>query len=347
MTKLVNIRQGEDKKPLVMDVSDISVIVEHAGPHSGTAETTLSFNSVKQGQLLHLETKNWELDTDDVIETINDTDTELFELPYVWGDQKEIGRYFVNPALVQSIIVSDPKQSDDESEPHVALLADVVGYGRVETYKVPVSVLDDFISKVEEHVPGMLRFESAEISTRFYGEDGFTMIDPKRVGRIFPNGYDLDITFLDGMRLDFHLDKKKTVEQGRQDYLNRLVKRIQGDSTLEELFEKVGGDLNNLSPRLHRHEEKLRRRLREDFADAIVKYAPHLTQIEGADNVYYTTLDNVSWISTHEKSLTMNFEKVASERYGERMSVYFDSEEKAQAELARLISLQNAPKPSA
>lgn len=346
MRKFVNLRKNTETKPLMMDVSDMSVIIEHIETHTGTPKTSLSMSNPREGQFLHLDTEGWKLDTDYVVKTINEADTELFELPFIWGDGQPIGRIFVNPALVQSIIVSEQVQKDDEDEPHVALLADVIGYGRIESYKVPVSLLDEFVSKVEAHTPDMMRFESSEISTRFGdGETGFTMIDPKKVNRIYPNGYDLDINFHNGARLDFHLDRKKTVEAGRQEYLNRLVQRIQGDGTLEELFEKLDGDLNNLQPRLYKRAELLRHRLREAFANAVVAEAPHLTRIENAENVYYATLDDVSWISGNEKSLTLHFEKSAGQQYEETLTVRFDSDEKAEAELQRLMALKDTPTP--
>ena len=135
MGQLINIR-AEDKRPLHIDTEGFSVLIEHLGDPEINSKDSLLFHAEDQGQFLHIENESWEINTNDVLDAIQQTGVSLFEIPFFWGDQKEIGRYFINPELVQSIMVSGQQTKEGETEPHVALLVDVRGYGRVETYKV-------------------------------------------------------------------------------------------------------------------------------------------------------------------------------------------------------------------
>ncbi len=338
MAKFINLRDPEQRQ-LVMNVETMAVLVENTEKHCEDDHNTLTFYDLEQGQFLHINTESWEISADDAVNKIKQAGTDLFALPYFWGDDREVGRYFVNPSLVQSIIISDERVDEGDPEPHVGLLADVKGYGRVESYKVPVSVAKAFVRTVESVNPNLIRFNAEDISSR-WGPEGYTIIDPTQVRSVFPNGYNMDITFRDGARLDFNLDwNGEQTAAAKHNYMNRLIRRIQGNGTEDDLMRTVGGDINNLYPRLSKFEDRMRRKLREDFAAAVVAGNTDLIRIENAEDVYYTATDRISWVQGGEDVITIHFHKAAGERYADRMTVHFETEEKARTELERFTAL--------
>lgn len=343
MGGFVNIKNA-DEEPLFVNMKDISVIVECTEKRSKQDKETLCFHSLDQGCFFSVNLQGREQETDAVVNKIQNSGTDLFALPFCWGDDREIGRYFVNPALVQSVIVSGECTDGGKTEPHVGLLADVKGYGRVETYRVPVSTVEAFVKAVEAVNPHLMRFDSEQASTR-WGPEGYTMIDQSEIESVFPNGWDMDIRFNDGARLDFHLDRGKKVSQASNEYLHRLIKKIQGNGTREDLRAAVGGDLNVLMPRLARYEDRYRKRLREGFAAAVTANMPDIVKIQNAQDVYYAKLDRVAWIAPYAKVISIHFEKAANRQYADDMSVYFDNEQAALSEMERLVSLMNEVSP--
>jgi|GEM_PF-2098228 len=343
MGKFINIGAGK-RTPMLMDIENISVIVEQIEKQDKEDAVSIGFHDLEQGRFLVVDTQNWELETDKVVSKIKRAGTDLFELPFYWGDGQKIGRYFINPALVQSIIVSGPREKEGEPEPYVGLLVDVKGYGRVETYKAPVSEVHAFVKAVRVENPHMMCFYSEQVSTR-WGSEGYTMIDPTEIRSVFPNGWDMDIKFNDGMRLDFSLDNNGKVSAACDDYLNRLAKRIQGNGTSADLKAAVGGDLENLRPRLNKFEEKYRRTLREDFAAAVTAHVPDIVKIQNASDVYYTKLDRVSWLHNSDDRIAIHFRKVASEQFGDDMVVHFESQQAALSEMERITQLMDNASP--
>lgn len=347
MSKLVNLRSAE--KPLLMEVENIAVISEHFKSTFNEGKTVVSFSDKEQGHFLQVG-EDWDVTATDAVTKIRAADIDLFEVPLFWGDKsKQEGNYFINPALVQAIITSDPFQIDGDSYESVYLLVDVKGYGRVESTKVPVALVEGLIKEVSKHVPDMLHFDSSEYSTRFSGDKGFTMFDPREVRDIHPNGYDLDIKFNDGNRLDFHMDSTRKLQGETSKYVNRIIKRLMGKNTdIQSIMDKVDGDLNNLLPRAYKYEERQRKKMRADFAAAVAPHVPGLLEIEGAADVYYVRPENISWITQHKDMLSVQFKKKAGQQYGDDMHVYYRSEEaatKGAAKLAEAINTAPAPKP--
>ena len=346
MSKLVNLRNAE--KPLLMEVENIAVISEHFKSTFNEGKTVVSFSDKDQGHFLQIG-EDWDVTAAEAVSKIRAADIELFEVPLFWGDRsKQEGNYFINPALVQAIITSDPFQIDGDSYESVYLLVDVKGYGRVESTKVPVTYVEGLIKEVSKHVPDMLHFDSSEYSTRFSGDKGFTMFDPREVRDIHPNGYDLDIMFNDGNRLDFNMGSTRKLQGEKNKYLNKLVKRLMGKSTdIQTVMDKVGGDLNNLMPRLYKYEERQRKKLRADFAAAVAPHVPGLLEIKGAADIYYVRPENISWVTQHKDMLSVQFKKKAGKQYGDDMSVYYASEEAASRGAQQIIEAINvtpAPK---
>ena len=339
MSKLINIKDNKGS-PLIMDVSNISVVVENIE----NKQATVSMHDLNQGRFFSAELENWGLETDNIITRIEETGTEMFSLPFHWGESREIGRYFVNPSQVESIIVSGERQKDGEDEPHVGLLVDVKGYGRVETYKAPVSVVEAFVQAVENVNSNMVRFDADEVSSRWGGQGGYTMVDSSEIRNVFPNGWDIDIQFNDGMRLDFHLDPQNKTSKAGQDYLKRLFKKLQGDGDIRELAVRLDGGLDSLLPRISKFEDKYRKNLREKFAAAITANTPDIVKIEGAKDVYYTRTEDISFINVGDESLSIHFKKASSQQYSDDMTIFFDSKQAAQAGMNSLLGKTNSAK---
>ncbi len=342
MGQYINIRLSDDN-PLYINTEDLSAIVIQKQNHDGEEKELMAIHSGGE-QVLLADMKLWEIDPISFVSKIFKNDETVCALPFVWGDGKDIGTYYVNPKKVQSIIVSGTYQKDDEREPHVGLLVDVKGYGRVETYRVPVSAVNAFVEAVEKVNPNLMRFESEDISTRWPGDDGYTIIDPTEIRNIYPNGWYMDISFKDGIRLDFHLDQQKKVDKARKVYLNKLMKRIQGDGPEDVLYEALDGNLNNLLPRAEKYAERCRRKLRENFAKAVAAKVPDIVEIKGAKDVYYTRLDDITYMNATKKALSIQFKKVAGQRYGDDMAVWYDDKEKAVSEMKRLQRLAQKKK---
>lgn len=337
MSDLVNIRSEDN--PFFINVADVTAVIEH----KDREDKTLALYDEKQGQFFRAGVNGWGFDVPTILKAFENNGQELFSIPLFWGSEEQVGSYHIDPKAVQSIIVSGEKDNS-QGVSCVGLLADVKGFGRVETTNVPADLVKKLVKSVEAVNNSLMRIDAKTAPSRWYGDDGYTIFDTSEIRSIHPNGWDMDIKFKDDMRIDFHLNADKKVSQATNEYLNRLVKRIQSDGTREELLAKLGGSLNNLMPRLSRYEERFRKKLRAEFAASVAKENADLVQIQNSKDVYYTALEGISHMRTHKETLSVCFNKTSDQISGPDMHVYFDDNATAQKEMLRLSALINAPK---
>lgn len=341
MPHFVNIATN-GKKPLLIDADSISVVKEVDAKKKG--ETTLSFSSNEEHGFLYIDKEFWNVDTDNCIRQLSNAGEELFAFPYIWGDGetpggKTMGRFFVNPAAFNYIITSEPSIEEGDTEETVAMLLGVDGYGLVESYGVPVKTVEKFMDLVKAQKPDLVRINPDEATARFY-KPGYVIYDPQKIIRIYPNSYDLDIRFANGGLIDFNFPDRHF----GQEYLDRKINGLSG----EKRNSLSRDDMTRIFMVAQKYKDGMGSRIRREFARRASRNVPGLVKIENAKSPFYTRFNNVSWIKQNEKVLSFTFKKGSPDDtvgYGE--NVYFDSEETATEELARLQGLINGAKDEA
>lgn len=211
MVHLVNLARNEEKS-LIIDASALSIFIDTVQPDTNKRNVTFHLTSYepKHGPMC-FDKGSWNLDISVCIQNLAAAGHDFFELPYIWGDKKYYGEAYINPDAVSAIITSAPFTPENETEPHVAALIDVNGYGRFETYRVPESLIDALATRIIAKRPWMDRIDPSVARARFY-EPGSVLYDPRQVNGIYQNGYDIDITFADTHRIDFRLAARKSYE---------------------------------------------------------------------------------------------------------------------------------------
>lgn len=324
----VNIAKEQDR--LLINADDISVITETKGKNGqGEEQTILAFSSFSEDNFLLVDVKSWNVDTDGCIQKIKEAaGRELIELPFIIGDQMtNIGRFFINPEAFNYIITSEPSIPDGKTEEHVALLMGLDGDGEIESY-VPVSKVDELMLAVASVKPKLKRINPDEASIRFH-KPGYVIYDPKKISRIVPNGYDIDLWFKNGGRVDFK------VNSGMENIVEYYTKKKFSQLPKSEITE---AQLDAISARAHNFESGFQTRLSRKFAKAVADGAENLVKIEGARQPLYTRTENINWVSRNKTSLSIKYSEASKDRKGliNHARTDFKTEEKAQKAVEKL-----------
>ncbi|MGZ9108881.1 MAG: hypothetical protein ACXW4B_08695 [Micavibrio sp.] len=348
MSDFVNIRPGTNQ-PLVLNTKNLSAVIRHAEQPEGNKppKTTLAFYDAELGRQLWLDKDSWKIDESTMLSAIAGTGTALFQIPLVWAERKNYGAAFINPAAFVAIITSKPFIPDGETEECAAILLDVAGYGRVESYEVPVRVIEDFMAQVKNQKPHLMTV-TPDTATSRWTMPGAVIFDRAAVSMIRPNGYDLDIYLDCGVtgksRIDFNLKDGKggDLYNKQGDYTTALLRRAIARGILT--FGKMTDEqTRNLYGRAQRHFERNQLRLKESFAAAIAKDNTALLKIENAKDVNYVTPDDITLISARDNSMQINL-RHAEKSMNDTLGVYFASADLAEKEAARLTALLCKPR---
>jgi hypothetical protein len=335
MSSFINIRDN-GKKPLLIDAENVSVVIEmYKDASTGTKEDGISFSSKDEDHYLYLDTKSHNIDTDKCIKKLSASGNDLFEFPYVWPDQGEVGRIFVNPSAFSHIITSAPEIEKGKTEETVGMIMGVDGHGIVESYGVPLKTVNKFIKLVNSANPDLVSIDPNKGISRFY-KPGETIYDPKKISRIYQNGYDFNIRFNNGGEIDLSLVDRNFGQVYLDVKYNNLT-----EAEKNKITDAEKGKLLD-TKKIYAFERKMRSRVSREFARAVAKDAPQLVKLNNTEGVFYTTFNNVSSIIQYDKSLKFNYKKNTPDSSGHGHSPYFKSAEAASKELKRLNKFLNS-----
>ncbi|MCB9997043.1 MAG: hypothetical protein H6869_11485 [Rhodospirillales bacterium] len=318
----------------MIDTDNISVITEIVDHFNTKGKNRqLTFSSFDEHHFLQLTVERSDIDANKCVEEIRKkSGINLIEIPFVWGDD-DMGRFFVNPTAFNYIITSKPFIPDAKTEEHAAILMGMDGFGIVESYEVPVKKIEEIINAVKASGKDLKQISAEQATSRFI-EPGPVTYDPQKISRIYSNGYDIDVMFQNGGRIDFHLPERRI--------MNELLDRKFNNLPINEQPEPTKQFMQTLSNRGRKLEEKfIRGRLPREFARAIAKDVKGLVKVGDLSNVFYTKMNNISWIARHDKTLSIHYKKNTPEGQSsnEQAFVYLKSEEKAQAAQEKLLKL--------
>jgi hypothetical protein len=334
MTKFINIRD-EDQPPIMLDVEDFAVLLECTEKR----QEGLYLSDAKQGRIFSINAQSWGIDAQSIADKIQKAGVDLVKMPFYWSGTN-MGRYYVNPAQVDFISITDPSKKDDGSE-YVALLASMKRGDTVETSYVPLLVAQAFVSAIKQANPNMVEI-TPDMAKTTVARNGFALIDPTQVKTIHPNGRnELHLSFNEGSGATFRVVEFDAIKKESDVYLNRLINRLKGDGDLHDVVKAIGG-LNTLQPRLAHHEDLYCKRLVEKFADSVFSNVEGLIKMDKAAGVFYARMDDVSLVRlAGENGLLLTFNKNAAEQYAKDMNVYYSNENDALEGIKKVIELKN------
>lgn len=235
------------------------------------------------------------------------------------------------------------------------------GCGKLQSFKVPVEEAKKFVEDVYAVKPDLVAMKHRGYPQKqniLNDIKDTVFIDPRAIRSIQPNAFDISATFKSGLKLlglcpdiDSEIEKKSSM------YFNKLVKRLRGNKTHQELSTALGGDLFKvLSPRLEKKRKIYNKRLREEFTVAVVIGASQaLERVQNTRNIYYLDIDRATSFvffpsgTGKESVVRVLFEQGTSEKkppFPETTPLYFETDEKAKAEVARLTKLKQQRKPA-
>ncbi len=209
MTHLVNISSTEGKA-LAVDAADLAIFLDLPDNTKGDDRVHFHFAHYRNERRPNLvfQKKAWEIDTELCARKLAEAGHDFFKMPYIWGDDQYLGEAYINPDAVSAVIVSAPFVPTDGTEPHVGVLIDVNGYGRFESYGVPERLVTQLVDRIKAGRPHTEHVDPATATAR-WSRPGYVIYDPKQVNGIYQNGYDVDLIFTNGHRIDFSLAGRK------------------------------------------------------------------------------------------------------------------------------------------
>lgn len=289
MPRLINIAT-KDNNAYLLNAGDISVVADMLpSKNIGTdVEELLVVYPQSKYAPIQINRKALGIAVGDCAQKLSAGGVELFPFPYVWGDKKEIGRLFVNPGAFTYLITSEAFIPEGKTEPHVAMLLGMEGHGRVESYEVPVSAVEQFMDIVKQRRPGLVRVNPSEATARFY-QPGYVVYDPLKVIRIYQNGHQGNVRFTSPWDVDFSF---------RPEVIGRYLRSKYGADKIPS--DEQGAINQGCIDKAYAFERKLRFRLQREFARKVAaKAAPDLVRIEGADTILYTRFKNVASVQVY------------------------------------------------
>lgn len=334
MSAFTNIRpKGTNGQaaPFLLNGKSLSLISQHseAPAKEGQPEKqTLAFYDAQLGRQLWIDQKEWGVEPAEIAASLRQDGVKLFELPLIWGDMRPCGTAWINPEAFLSIIVSEASLKDGAKEESAAVLINVAGYGRVESYDVPLRVIEDFMAQVRAVKPHLMHVTPKDATSR-WTKPGYVTFDKAAVSMIRPNGYDLDVILGDVARIDFNLKDGKggDLYNQKNEYANALIRRVYRRGLLTR--ETTTQDhLHDVFDRAEQHYRRRQSGLREKFAAAIAAGNPRLLKFEGAKAPNYVRREDIFAVSVHDDCVQAHF-RHAARHYDNDLAVHYATPEKA------------------
>jgi hypothetical protein len=333
MTNFINIKDDENA-PVMVDVSDFAVLLDCKAEH----QEGLYFSDAQQGRILHIDAQDWGVDVDNVAGKIRNAGVNLIKLPNFWGEQ-DSGNYYVNPAQVDVVTMSAPRQRQDGKD-YVSLTASVKRGMFVETSIVPLDIAQGFVTAIKKANANIVEI-TPDMAMANIARDGFTLIDPTQVKTLCPNGdNEMRVTLNSGDGLCFRVVKHGEISKARNAYLNRLVNRLQGNGSMDDLVKSIGG-LDVLLPRLDRYAALYAQNLKERFTQAVFANVDGLVKMNKAADFYYVRADEVAMVRTAgDTGISLSFNKSADQQYADTMIVDYNNAEDALSGIKQITTLK-------
>ena len=309
MSNFVNIAP-DDKTPLIINAQTLTMLLNHATLDEAgnkTGEDLAFFSTCYKGDgpFLKIKEIEWNVDAKTAYSKLSTAGFDLFKMPHNWSEDKSLGDAYFNPEAVSTVITSAPYTRDGQTEPYISVLIDIDAYGRFESCNVPAKLVDDLLDHIKKTRPDVMRVEPTEARARF-SAPGYIVFDPKRISGLFTSSSEINVLFKNGGSIDFRLP---------------LPDKAEWDFYLE-------------NPQISESLTKV-------FVERVAAKSDDLVKIDTSTR-FYTTLDDIAWM--YQDKNTIYFHYNHTDSFYKRLSVNFDTEDKAKAELKRIITLM-PPKP--
>ena len=345
MARFINIAK-DGTKPVLVNIEDIASVEETLpGMVLGQAEHSIRIVGMDGRDKAHLGCNGYNIDVDVAVTKLAAAGVELFALPLTYpkndGSAQHYGRQFVNPAAFQYIITSESSVAKGDSLETSAMLLSLRG-AFVESQHVPVTLVDDFLAKVEQVVLGVKHVDTNRMTARFY-KMGRIAYNPAAITGIDPSGDHVDVKF-PGAKIDFHAPRKDWVNE----YLNRKCNNApkeKRDNFMRAVWNNPAVDTN---AHVYGFEKKIRDRIGREFARAVAADVPGLFKLDSDYGPVYNRFNDVARMSLSEnikEGHTYLHVQFLTRGNMDGVTATFKIREKAEREMNRLAVALSAPKP--
>ncbi|MBU0859693.1 MAG: hypothetical protein KJ667_07125 [Alphaproteobacteria bacterium] len=315
--------------------ANITLLREHHGQYENEKGLTyLTLSTERAAQFLHLEAGQFNVTADQINTALTAAGTKLFELPFVWGDDKTLGRLFIDPAAITHLCACQPTQKAGETEPHVAFLFSLRGGATGESYAVPLRTFQKFITAVQAANPSLTRLNSTQATSRFFNED-FVLLDPAQVVRVAGNySSAADVIYKNGSCSDFKLPRTDWSNKQLNDLFQRIVRMRGNDKAATDSVWTDKALMNRIAAHASKFEDVKKKSLQQAFVRAVTANVPNLISFPGATNVFYTNPANISHVRLQDSALHIQYSEASPEGRGMRDTGYVSFASAADARAA-------------
>ena len=334
---------ADDVMPILLNIDDLVVVQKFDDCYSFYSTAGLALQAVTKDMPAEKDgRKVYDVLADDWLERIEDAGKGLLKTHHAWlpgTDEEKTWNSYVNPEKVAYVTISEAKEQNGQPDMVHYFIGLENHIDRMESHGTPQKDMEEFIEIVEE-VKGksFTRIEHDEATADFFGES-YAVFDPEMVTTICANGYDIRLEVSGtGYPLDFTLS-----EVDKQQLFQQF---IAADPELVKDFDKV-------SQMISREADKIRKEEHVKFTDKMAELCPHLTEIPGADQPFYTRIEDIENIRYHTwdsggAALTVLYNKnkqgVPYQTYPKRHDVRYESAEKALKVFNQMAGLPRQPK---
>jgi len=335
---------ADDVVPILLNIDDLVVVQKFDDCYSFHTTAGLSLQAVTKDMPSEKDgRKVYDILADDWLERIEDAGKGLLKTHHAWlpgTDEEKTWNSYVNPEKVAYVTVSEAEEQNGKSDMVHYFIGLENHIDRMESHGTHQKDIEEFIEIVEE-VKGksFTRIDHDEATADFFGES-YAVFDPDMVTTICANGHDirLDVSGT-GYPLDFRLP-----DIDDQPIFQQI---IANDPDL------IKTDQNKIYSMMYQEKDRLRKEAHVALADKLSALCPHLTEIPGADQPFYTRTDDIESIRYHKwdkggAALTVLYNKnkqgVPYQTYPKTHDVRYESAEKALKVFNQMAGLPRQPK---
>lgn len=228
---------------------------------------------------------------------------------------------YVDPATFTYAITSVPSEDNNNKiGASRAILLGVEGYGRLESTAVTAGEERNMLATIQNANTGLVLVDPVDASARFYNP-GYTLYNPAKVDRIYGDGVQINVIFMQKDRVDFTLNKTPQAQQPKLDVNKHFQQLLASGIDEQEATENVQKLINDRAI----EKEEIINKAMNDFARAVAAECPQLDELENASYPVFLRFNDVSSLYTHDDGevITIHYRKTKQDQYGESQNIYF------------------------
>ncbi len=278
---------ADDVVPILLNIDDLVVVQKFDDCYTFHSTAGVSLQAVTKDMSTEKDgRKVYDVLADDWLERIEDAGKDLLKINQSWlpgTDEEAFWHSYINPEKVAYMTVLEGEAIGEEQQYFIGLEHHV---DRMGSHATPGEEIAELVKSIEE-IKGkpFTRIDHEEATSDFFGKS-YAVFDPDMITTICANGYDIRLEVSGtGYPLDFTLpevDKQQLFQQF-----------IAADPELVKDFDKV-------SQMISREADKIRKEEHVKFTDKIAALCPHLTEIPGADQPFYTHVEDIESVRYHQ-----------------------------------------------